>query len=49
VSTTSFIVAGMGRSTHSIFPVSSPSISICSSQTITHAISRAVRDFGSGR
>ena len=43
------MVAGVGTSTHSSFPLSSPSARTISSRTISHAISRAVRDFGSGR
>ena len=48
-SSTSFIVAGIGGGAHSALPLSSASMIIFSSQTICQAISRAVRDFGSGR
>ena len=43
------MVAGSGGGFHSALPVSSASMIIFSSQTICHAISLAVRDFGSGR
>src|SRR5262249_25038458 len=46
---TSFIVAGVGVGAHSALPLSSASMIIFSSHTICHAISRAVRDLGSGR
>src|SRR5262245_48427864 len=47
--TRSFIVTGAGAGDHSIFPLSSASMSIFSSQAICQAISFAVRDLGSGR
>ncbi len=43
------MVAGAGSSAHSSVPFSSPSVRTISSRTINQAISRAVRDFGSGR
>src|SRR5690348_7559421 len=43
------MLAGAGTSAHSNWPFSRPSARTISSRAISQAISRAVRDFGSGR